>query len=70
VSLIMIKLHRLNGSEIVINAELIESVDALPNTRIVLVTGNQYIVQENVDVVINKIKEYRRDIGTKENKIV
>ncbi|OIO75068.1 MAG: flagellar protein FlbD [Elusimicrobia bacterium CG1_02_37_114] len=66
----MIKLHRLNGSEIVINAELIESVDALPNTRIVLVTGNQYIVQENVDVVINKIKEYRRDIGTKENKIV
>ena len=66
----MIKLHRLNGSEIVINAELIESVDALPNTRIVLVTGTQYIVQENVDVVINKIKEYRRDIGTKENKIV
>jgi len=52
----MIKLHRLNGSEIVINAELIESVDALPNTRIVLVTGNQYIVQENVDVVINKIR--------------
>ena len=69
-SLFIIKLHRLNGSEIVINAELIESVDALPNTRIVLVTGNQYIVQENVDVVINKIKEYRRDIGTKENKIV
>ena len=67
---LMIKLHRLNGSEIVINTELIETVDALPNTRIVLVTGNQYIVQESVDVVIEKIKEYRRDIVTKENKIV
>lgn len=58
----MIKLHRLNGSEFVINTELIEMIESIPDTRITLITGNQYIVKENVDSVIEKIKEYRRQI--------
>ena len=58
----MIKLHKLNGSEFVMNTELIELVEAIPDTRITLITGNQFIVKENVDFVIEKIKEYRRQI--------
>ena len=62
----MIKLHRLNGSEIVINAELIETIDVIPDTRIVLTTGNQFIVKEKVDEVIEKIIKYRQEINSKE----
>lgn len=58
----MIKLHRLNGTEVVINAELIETIESIPNTKIILSTGNQFIVQETVEDVIEKIKEYKGDI--------
>ncbi|MCS7228064.1 MAG: flagellar FlbD family protein, partial [Endomicrobia bacterium] len=30
----MIKLHKLNGVEIVINAELVESIESIPDTKI------------------------------------
>lgn len=64
----MIKLHRLNDSEISINADLIESVEAGPNTKIVLSTGNLFIVKETVDEVIAKIKEYKQSILQKQQK--
>lgn len=55
----MIKLHKLNGSEVVVNAELVESIESVPDTKIVLTTGNQYIVKESVEEVIQKIVEYK-----------
>ncbi|MBU2567529.1 MAG: flagellar FlbD family protein [Elusimicrobia bacterium] len=58
----MIKLHRLNGAEMVINAELIESIDAVPDTKIILTTGNQFIVKEKVQEVIEKVQEYKRQV--------
>ena len=62
----MIKLHRLNGSEIIVNAELIETIEVIPDTRIVLITGNQLIVKEKVEEVIEKIIKYRQQINSKE----
>ncbi len=62
----MIKLHRLNGSEIVVNAELIETIDTIPDTRIVLTTGNQLIVKENINEVIEKVIKYRQKVHSKE----
>jgi flagellar protein FlbD len=64
----MIKLHKLNGSEFVINTELIELVEAIPDTRVTLITGNQFIVKEDVDFVIEKIKEYRSQVYGEELK--
>ena len=58
----MIKLHKLNGSEVVVNAELIESLDPGPETVISLATGNRFIVRENADAVIAKVLEYRRAV--------
>jgi flagellar protein FlbD len=58
----VIKLHKLNGTEIVINAELIQSIESVPDTRIILTTGNQLIVKESVDYVIAQIKEYSGDV--------
>jgi len=55
----MIKLEKLNGTVVVVNAELIESVEAAPDTVINLATGNRYLVRNPVDEVINKVVEYK-----------
>lgn len=58
----MIKLHRLNGSEVVINAELIETVESVPDTLINLTTGNKYLVREAVETVVEAVTEYRNKV--------
>jgi len=64
----MIKVKRLNGEEVVINAELIETVDARPDTTISLVTGNKIIVRDTVSEVIEKVIEYRRLVNKETTK--
>jgi len=64
----MIRVKKINGEEIVINAELIETVEARPDTTISLVTGNKIIVKDTVSEVIKKIMEYRRLISQKRSK--
>lgn len=58
----MVRLHRLNGQEVVINAELIESVESHPDTVILLATGNRCVVQESVSEVIQRVVEYRKSV--------
>jgi len=58
----MIKLHKLNGVEVVINAEFIESIEAIPETKIILNTGNQFIVKETIEEVIQKVVEYKAQV--------
>ena len=59
----MIKLKKLDGNEIVINAELIETVQATPDTIITLTTNKKIIVNEELDEVIDKILLYHRRKG-------
>ncbi len=66
----MIKLHKLNGDEIVINAELVESIESVPDTKIILTTGNQYIVKETPEEVIQKIIDYKSKIESKKTRIL
>lgn len=61
----MIKVRKINGEEIVINAELIETVEARPDTTISLATGNKIIVQDKVSQVVEKVLEYRRLVHQK-----
>ncbi len=56
----MIKVTRLNGQQIVINADLIEFVEEIPDTIISLTTGKKIMVKENVDDIIEKVIEFRR----------
>lgn len=60
----MIKLTRLNDEEFVLNAELIKTVEASPNTVITITSGNKYIVKEEVQQVIDAVVEYKRSIFT------
>ena len=59
----MIRLHRLNGQEVVINADLIENVEAHPDTVIQLASNNRFIVKESITEVIRRIIEYRKAIS-------
>jgi len=56
----MIKLTRLNDKEMVINAEMIEFVEATPDTLISLQSGKKIMVMQPVDEVIELVVEYKR----------
>lgn len=58
----MIELTRLNGEKLVINADLIEMVEGMPDTIISLTTGRKIIVKESRQEVKNLVKSYRKDI--------
>ena len=58
----MIKVTRLNGEEIVVNADLIEFVESTPDTLITLTTGKKLMVQEAVDTVVERTVQYRHRV--------
>ena len=62
----MISLTRLNKTSFYLNAELIEQVESTPDTVITLMTGNNIVVREPVDVVIDRIVDYRQKTKSKE----
>ena len=58
----MISVTRLNGTEIVVNADLIETVESTPDTVITLVDGKKYVVHETTEAVIERIRMFRASI--------
>jgi flagellar protein FlbD len=59
----MIKVTRLNGKEYYINPHQIESIEIRPDTTLLMLSGKHVVIREKVDVVIDRIVEYRRRIG-------
>lgn len=58
----MIAVTRLDGEEIVINAELIETIESVPETVIVLVTRKRLLVREPVDEIVRRVLAYRQAV--------
>ena len=56
----VIALTRLDGAELVVNAELIELVEATPDTHLTLTDGRKLIVRETPDAVVSRVIAYRR----------
>ena len=59
----MIKVTRLNGQLIVVNADLIEFVEEIPDTIVSLTTGKKIMVKEDAEEIIEKVISYRRCTG-------
>lgn len=59
----MIKVTLINDTAIALNSDLIEVMEATPDTIISLTTGKKMIVRESVDEVIDRIVEFRKRIG-------
>ena len=58
----MIRVTRLNGEQFALNPDLIERVEAHPDTVAFLVDGTKYVVKETVDEMLQEIREYRAGI--------
>jgi flagellar protein FlbD len=54
----MIELTRLNEKPIVVNAELIRSVEENPDTTITLINGDRILVRESMNDVVERSIEY------------
>lgn len=58
----MIELTRLNNSQIMINCELIETVEENPDTVITLTTGKKFVVKESRQDIRNLVISYKQKI--------
>jgi len=59
----MIMLHRLNDQEVIVNAELIESIESHGvETVLALTTGNKIVVKEPVTEVIQRAIDYKKAV--------
>lgn len=63
----MIRVTRLDGKEYYINPHQIESIEVHPDTTLLMLSGKHVVVRESVDELIDRIVEYRRQIGTFKN---
>ncbi|MCL5256776.1 MAG: flagellar FlbD family protein [Chloroflexi bacterium] len=58
----MIRVTRLDGTEVVLNSDLIEFVQATPDTVISLTNSKKILVRESIEDVLERIVEYKRRI--------
>ena len=58
----MIVVTRLNGPPLALNCDLIERAEATPDTVLTLVDGTKYVVQESLEQVIDRIREFRASV--------
>ncbi len=58
----MIQLTRLSGQSFVLNAEMIQEIEATPDTIVTLNSGQKIMVKETVDVVWEAVIDYKRTI--------
>ena len=58
----MIRVSRLDRQEVAINCDLIETIEAKPDTTIRLVGGQSIVVREALDEILERIAEYRSKV--------
>lgn len=58
----MIALTRLDGREVVVNTDLVVTVEATPDTVVTLTTGDRFIVKEAVAEVVERALAFRHRV--------
>ena len=58
----MIRLTRMDGREMYVNPDLIETIEENPDTHIALLNGNRYLVLEPASVIIDRIVSFKARI--------
>ncbi len=59
----MIRVHKLNGQEVILNAEMIECIEPHGKETVIgLVNGNRAVVAEEVSEVVARCIEYRKTV--------
>ncbi|MEL6497485.1 MAG: flagellar FlbD family protein [Planctomycetota bacterium] len=60
----MINLTKLNGTEFVVNAELIKTIESTPDTIVTLLNGDRLMVRESSRDVVERAIDYGRRLRT------
>ena len=55
----MIRVTDLNGRKYILNSDLIVRIDSVPESRILLTTGEKNLVKESVDEIVDKVIKYK-----------
>ncbi len=58
----MILVHRLRGEAVYLNPDLIESVEATPDTVVTLIDGRKAVVSDSVEEVVERVMTFRAQI--------
>jgi len=58
----VILVTRFNGTQIYLNAELIQSIEETPDTVITLTNEKKFVVRERADEVIERFIAYQRQV--------
>jgi flagellar protein FlbD len=58
----VIRLTRLNNTEILLNPDLIEHVELNTDTVITLTNGSSFVVQEHAEQILDRIVEFKRSL--------
>jgi flagellar protein FlbD len=58
----MIVVRKINGEEMVVNCDLIETMEFTPHAVLSLTTGEKLILDETREDLLKKIIEYKRAI--------
>jgi len=58
----MISLTRLNKKIFILNSDLIESIEASPDTTIKLITGQRIVVRESIEEIVSKVKTFKGEV--------
>jgi flagellar protein FlbD len=59
----MILVKKINQQEIIVNPDLIETIEFSPHAVMSLTTGVKVIVDETPEAIIRKVVEFRREIN-------
>lgn len=59
----MVKLTRIDGSELTINANLIEVIEATPDTVVTLITNKKFLVKETPEQITEMAVEHYKQAG-------
>ena len=58
----MILVHRLKGEPLYVNSDLIESIEATPDTVISMADGRKVVVAESPEDVVDRARRYRASV--------
>jgi flagellar protein FlbD len=58
----MIVVTRFSGPAVALNCDLIERVEANPDTVLTMFDGSRYVVRESVSEVVEKIRAFRASV--------
>ena len=59
----MITVKKINKKEIVVNCELIQTVEGVPDTVIHLTSGDKLIVSDRPEEIVRKVLDYRKAVN-------